>query len=805
MSLEIGGSSSSDNVRVCCRVRPLSEKELKGFCVDTKETDEGFISCRLGAVTGVNKDSTASNQYSFHFDRVFPTNSPQKKVYEYAALPTVKSVMEGFNGTVFAYGQTASGKTYTMQGPDMIDENLQGVIPRMVWTIFDAIYSAPPTQEFLVKVSMVELYMEKIRCLLDPSGTAAGGAGKDNLKIKERPDKGVYIDGATESYVQSENEIFDALSQAQYNRTVGATNMNAVSSRSHMIFQLTVENKDTVKNAVKRGKLFLVDLAGSEKIQRTGATGSRLEEAKMINKSLSALGNVINALTEPGKSHVPYRDSKLTRLLSESLGGNAKTTLIITVSPSSANDAETLSTLRFGQRAKMIKNRAVVNEDLSVEALNAKVVQLREIVARSKNRVKALEGLLSTNGIPIPDGSSDGAQVESGTEGDVGEPGSGAQALSEQQQEELAELQRENVELRADVEQAEKAAFASQQKLQETQTELQAVSYERDELQSQLARLQADLATQKAENESLKLEKKNLKAEVAEAKEQCEQQKVKGMQVIAGKLQDERATAPANILQICSRELLADDDIVDASCKVVLSVMKDLAEGNIRLSRENELAQQDREGEMHSLLREREAAVTKLEMELASERERAADLHDKLKDGDRPLKRKVSQLDKNLEQLTVMYHKLVSQNSGLKVECQVNEKKVVRKDQRIAALENSLRDAKSKYEKLLTQCANLTAAMDMMSSREKGSLAVGAGNKGRLMRPLQGGVRSIRASGSMLSIGDPVPERGGASGNSEETGRATAKANASQATYKISANFRTSLEEREASSSGPDP
>ncbi|CAD7928767.1 unnamed protein product [Amoebophrya sp. A25] len=731
-------ADKGNSIRVCCRVRPLNARELAegaaALCVDVPKDKDGVIVHRQSGAENVRGLADVST--TFTFDKVFPLTVKQKTVYEYAALPTVLSVMEGFNGTVFAYGQTSSGKTHTMQGPDIHDPDLQGVIPRMVWTIFDAIYGAPPTHEYLVKVSMVELYMERVRCLLDPTG-------KENLKIKERPDKGIYIEDVTESYVQSEQEIFDALQQAQYNRTIGATAMNAQSSRSHMVFLVSIESKDTVKKVVKHGKLYLVDLAGSEKIAKTHATAGRLEEAKMINKSLSALGNVINALTEPNKTHVPYRDSKLTRLLSESLGGNAKTTLIITCSPANTNDAETLSTLRFGQRAKLIKNNAVANESLSVEALQAQVATLKGTLGGVRGRVKQLEALLNAKGIPVP-AADDSFQCGDG-DADDGGHSPRATGMSAASQGEIDDLQKENGELRNDMEAAQKAEQAAKEQLQQVAAEKEQSKYEKDELAAKVHSIQAELATQKAEVESLRLEKKNLKEEVVDAKAQARAEKAKGIAAIAKKVKGQSAST---VVSIAARELLSDDETLDENSKMILAVVKDLAESQVKMARENEFARADSSklaagaGELEGLLREKDAAVTKLEVDIANERERVADLQEKLKDGDRPLKRKVSQLDKNLEQLTVMYHKLVSQNSGLKVECQVNEKKVIRKDQRITSLETSLREAKGKYEKLLTQCANLTAAMDLMGKKENRT-TLGAG-KARLMRPLQGGQQAPR-------------------------------------------------------------
>lgn len=240
----------------------------------------------------------------------------------------------------------------------MYDEKSRGIIPRMVTHLFDAIGEASDDIEFTVKVSMVEIYMEKIRDLVDPA--------KTNLKIQQEPKKGIYIQDVTETYVTDPTEVYDVMQIGNENRSIGVTDMNAASSRSHSVFILTVHAENAQDMTAKTGKLYLVDLAGSEKIEKTGAKGQTLEEAKMINTSLSTLGLVINNLTDGKSTHIPYRDSKLTRILQESLGGNSRTALIITCSPAKYNEEETISTLKFGARAKKIKNKPKVNKELSI-------------------------------------------------------------------------------------------------------------------------------------------------------------------------------------------------------------------------------------------------------------------------------------------------------------------------------------------------------------------------------------------------------------------------------------------------------
>jgi kinesin family member 5 len=308
-------------------------------------------------------------------------NSRQKDVFDFSIKPTVDDILNGYNGTVFAYGQTGAGKSYTMMGTDIDNDEGRGVIPRIVEQIFASILSSPGTIEYTVRVSYMEIYMERIRDLLAPHN--------DNLPIHEEKNRGVYVKGLLEIYVSSVQEVYEVMRRGGASRAVASTNMNQESSRSHSIFVITITQKNVETGSAKSGQLFLVDLAGSEKVGKTGASGQTLEEAKKINKSLSALGMVINNLTDGKSQHIPYRDSKLTRILQESLGGNSRTTLIINCSPSSYNDAETLSTLRFGMRAKAIKNKAKVNAEISP-------AELKALLKKAQSQITTFETYVST-------------------------------------------------------------------------------------------------------------------------------------------------------------------------------------------------------------------------------------------------------------------------------------------------------------------------------------------------------------------------------------------------------------------------
>ncbi|BGP48766.1 hypothetical protein JCM10450v2_004642 [Rhodotorula kratochvilovae] len=373
-------STPSNNIKVVCRFRPPNQLELRETGGESiVQISEDGTNVKLRS----QDDMRGAEANGFTFDRVFQMDTRQEEVFEFGVKGIVDDVMDGYNGTVFAYGQTGSGKSHTMMGPNIDDTEMKGIIPRITEQIFASIMSSPANLEYLVKVSYMEIYMERIRDLLAPKN--------DNLPVHEDKQRGVYVKNLSDFYVSNSAEVYEIMRQGGSARAVSSTNMNAESSRSHSIFVITVQARNTETGTQKTGSLFLVDLAGSEKIGKTGATGQTLEEAKKINKSLSALGMVINALTDGKSSHIPYRDSKLTRILQESLGGNSRTTLIINCSPSLYNETETLSTLRFGMRAKSIKNKARVNAELSPAELKALLKKAQRDCANAGAYVALLE------------------------------------------------------------------------------------------------------------------------------------------------------------------------------------------------------------------------------------------------------------------------------------------------------------------------------------------------------------------------------------------------------------------------------
>ncbi|RDX82163.1 Kinesin-like protein KIN-1, partial [Mucuna pruriens] len=365
------------NITVCARFRPTNSKEKQNgndsICIRCIDTETFFF-----------KDEK-DEEFVFSFDRVFYEKSEQADVYQFLALPIVRDVVDAINGTVITYGQTGAGKTYSMEGPGILecDEHKKGLLPRVVEGLFDSLNPLDKDKTYSIKLSMVEIYMEKVR--------------------------------------------------------------------------------------MRSGKLILVDLAGSEKVEKTGAEGRVLEEAKTINKSLSALGNVINSLTcglQGKASHIPYRDSKLTRILQDALGGNARTALLSCCSPSALNASETLSTLRFGARAKHIKASPRVNysEEKCDTSSSASSPSGDESMARILNKlreklnvedVKLLEELFIQEGILFEPPSVEESDIDELTLQTI----SSLQAAVEKLIATIDELKRENSILRAKVDASTESLF----------------------------------------------------------------------------------------------------------------------------------------------------------------------------------------------------------------------------------------------------------------------------------------------------------------------------------------------------------
>ncbi|XP_010626755.1 kinesin-like protein KIF3B isoform X2 [Fukomys damarensis] len=462
---------SSESVRVVVRCRPMNSKEKTASYDKVVDVD-----VKLGQVSVKNPKGTAHEMPKmFTFDAVYDWNAKQFELYDETFRPLVDSVLQGFNGTIFAYGQTGTGKTYTMEGVRG-DPEKRGVIPNSFDHIFTHI-SRSQNQQYLVRASYLEIYQEEIRDLLSKDQTK-------RLELKERPDTGLYVKDLSSFVTKSVKEIEHVMNVGNQNRSVGATNMNEHSSRSHAIFVITIECSEVGldgENHIRVGKLNLVDLAGSERQAKTGAQGERLKEATKINLSLSALGNVISALVDGKSTHIPYRDSKLTRLLQDSLGGNAKTVMVANVGPASYNVEETLTTLRYANRAKNIKNKPRVNEDpkdallreFQEEIARLKAQLEKRSIGRRKRREKRREG----------GGTGGGEEEEEGEEGE--EEGDDKDDYWREQQEKL------EIEKRAIVEDHSLVAEEKMRLLKEKEKKMEDLRREKDAAEMLGAKIKA--------------------------------------------------------------------------------------------------------------------------------------------------------------------------------------------------------------------------------------------------------------------------------------------------------------------------
>uniref|UniRef100_K3W5B9 Kinesin motor domain-containing protein n=1 Tax=Globisporangium ultimum (strain ATCC 200006 / CBS 805.95 / DAOM BR144) TaxID=431595 RepID=K3W5B9_GLOUD len=426
----------TERVKVFCRVRPLLQREREGwsyneFCQQFgddgdnnnndshRQKDQGpettlvdevnscfvtekgplhYAASSMGSVVSLGSDgktilyNPANENKEFVFDASLNESADQERVYQQVGREIVHDVLDGFNGTIFAYGQTSTGKTHTMVGHG--DGGQRGVIPRALQDIFARVEATRSSAETRVALSYVQIYCERIFDLLDPERPHS------SIVIREDSERGVYLDGASCISVTSVAECLSHLDRGNANRAVASTGMNAHSSRSHAILILRIERKEygatnTPNRLIKLSNLYLVDLAGSERVKKSKVMGRHVNELKAINLSLSALGNCIAALSsKQPKKHVPYRDSKLTRLLQSSLGGNAKTALVITISPSPTEAHETLSTMLFGQRAMQVSVNAHCNV-LSVLDYKSLYEELQQRLDSADENARDLESKLA--------------------------------------------------------------------------------------------------------------------------------------------------------------------------------------------------------------------------------------------------------------------------------------------------------------------------------------------------------------------------------------------------------------------------
>ncbi|KAL1508905.1 hypothetical protein ABEB36_003725 [Hypothenemus hampei] len=340
MNESIDIETGLENVKVYIRICPLQSNKI---CGNIEFMNQQAI--KLCKSVGLNDEKL------FQFDRVFQAETTQMDLYQIVAAPLVDRALCGYSGTIFAYGQSGTGKTYTILG----DAENRGIVPNMFSHLLTRISLADSQSAYLLTVTFLEIYNEQVRDLLNNNSNT-------NLEVRESPELGVYVKNLSGVTVESEAQIQELITQGSKNRVIGSTNLNEQSSRSHTIFGIRIEAKQE-DGSTTFGKLNLVDLAGSERVSKSLVSGVRLREAVKINLSLSVLGNVISALVDRTSTFIPYRNSKLTRLLKESLGGNCLTSMIATIRPEMENIEETYYTLMYADRAKKIQNCVKKNKE----------------------------------------------------------------------------------------------------------------------------------------------------------------------------------------------------------------------------------------------------------------------------------------------------------------------------------------------------------------------------------------------------------------------------------------------------------
>ncbi|XP_047143467.1 kinesin-like protein KIF19 isoform X1 [Hydra vulgaris] len=568
------------NIKVAVRVRPASIFEItNGYKTITTVLEDNMVCLEDPTDNDDQIHGNRSRAKSYVFDHAFGPSSTQVEVYNHTAKPLIESVLKGYNATIFAYGPTGTGKTYTMLGTDYSP----GIMVLTLNDLYKQIDHTRHDKKYKVKLSYLELYNEMIRDLLKPSS--------EYLDLRENS-KGVQVAGLTEYEVLSTSQVMEMLSRGNRQRMCEPTAVNTTSSRSHAVLQVTVEQQNRIhdiKNEVKVGKLFMIDLAGSERAADTQNTGKRLIEGAHINRSLLALGNCINALSEKGKgAYINYRDSKLTRLLKDSLDGNCKTVMITHVSPADRNFEETRNTLSYADRAKSIKIKPKVNQ----YNVNYHVAQYQSIINELKDELVRLKGQMHLKS----------------NQKSAGETRSKSAEIKEKLKEELKLCFEEQLELRKEIIDLEMSCV---QYLLEYQRKLLII----DEWEHNKAR---NLALERRANESIRGGLKNHvnafhakvfnqfqqdirePADVAIAREELQKNQIIQYELSLQKKKlieklDEQKNELAFLEESCHKKITNEEhkEVLNMLCKLHEYEIKNIELESIKLMREYSLEQKD--------------------------------------------------------------------------------------------------------------------------------------------------------------------------------------------------------------------
>jgi len=733
--------NSNDNVKVVCRVRPLSQSEKLNetgdpknipVCTEFNPKDRKSITIRVNE----HQNNSENDVHNFNFDYVFSVDTQQTEVYEITGIPILTSILQGFNGCILAYGQTGSGKTFTMQG-EIDDPINKGLIPRIIDSLFEKIGESSAKMEYTIKAGIAEIYNEKIHDLLDIS--------KDNLSIREDKQKGTYIEDLTEISICSASEIYKIMHTGNNNRTVAATKMNAVSSRSHSIFIMNLTMNDLETFSCKTAKLYLVDLAGSEMVGKTGASGKTLEEAKNINKSLTMLGRVINALTDGKSEHIPYRDSKLTRILQNSIGGNAKTCLIVTASPAFYNSSETLSTCRFGARAKNIKNNAIINKIPTIAELELIISKLQKELAKSYSRISNLEQIILSLGGRIPAEENIEIQNEEMNISNLGIP--------ENKPIKIKEEEKQKVEVSISKIEPNNNPVKEKVEVTDVDTLLDQLKKERNKSRTKTEKLQSLTALLTSRTEEIE----KLKKLLSEKETELKQEKEKNMSFIISKI-PEKIQPVQEISKIETQpEKIITENSFEKSLNPtpeILKIPEDNQKPEIQQNSEiSEIIRKEieKEREINSkertLIIEKVGTLTAKNIELIEENEQLTEKIKRLeltqtKDG---VSKIISIMQDNMNRLNEMYHQKLNQCAIIKNESDIKENAFKRVLDSKSEMAKQIINMKEQINLLVKQCEELKGIVKTkMPEGEKILLDLGLNNPNPVFLAQQNVVKVIR-------------------------------------------------------------
>jgi kinesin family member 5 len=680
------------NVKLFCRFRALESSEK---CLDVMyESDKELL---------ITPKSGGSSALKFEYDHIFGPEASQEAVFEISAKPIIDDVFKGFNGTIFAYGQTNSGKTYTMAGSDIIDVNSMGIIPRMISLVFDNIDSSEENIEYSIKVSYFELYLEKICDLTDIE--------KKGLKIRENRNRGIYIQNLSENFVSSDYDVFEILRKGTDNRHMTSTNMNVKSSRSHTIFTISVYTNNSLDLSGRTGKLSIVDLAGSERVSKTGAEGLRLKELQNINKSLNALTSVINSLTDGKSTHIPYRDSKLTRILQDSLGGNSNTAIIITCSLLLKNESETITTLRFGSIAKAIKNRPKVNRELTMAELKLRLMKIEEELKKKAIKIASLEETLAKYNISITeinDTTDDSIDININDNDEF-------LIQIEEASNTLSNYIEDNLILKRDYNQLKQTFDDYDQKKEDQQILLSILEEKKYNCENGIKTktdffkkitVDKDLLLEKLEKvHSKKIElEKNLNEKVAESNDL----KLK-LKVYTDK--QETFAETSGLIDNLKEKLMTEQQ----KYKKNQSELQDLqfrygiALKDIAISKKN-----DENEILYREIKSRNDKIENLEQEINEINESHKLVKKILSEDESNIIEKTDELEKKVDELSELYKQLITRQSSSNIEKQINIRKIAKLTEKIRVLEE---DLSNKKEALKSVEINANKILDEMATQ----------------------------------------------------------------------------------------